>query len=71
MNLFGSPGCKVERAPSWRRCARCEGTALAAKGMAFYALVQPPGVLHLVPAEPPRDKRLLRLSQRFNLRNET
>ena len=38
--------------------------------MPFYALVQPPGVLHLVPAEPPRDQRLLRLSQRFNLRNE-
>ena len=38
--------------------------------MQLYALVQPPGVLHLVPAEPPKDLKLLRLSQRFGLRNE-
>ena len=37
--------------------------------MLLYALVQPPGVLHLVPAEPPKELKLLRLSQRFGLRN--
>ena len=38
--------------------------------MPFYALVQPPDVLHLVPEEPKREGPLLRLSKRFpELRN--
>ena len=33
--------------------------------MPYYALVQPPDVLHLVPAEPTKEKSLLRLKKRF------
>ena len=50
--------------------AHYEGTALTMKGMRAYALVQPPNVLHIVPAEPPKDRKLLQLSKRFGLRNE-
>ena len=33
--------------------------------MPYYALVQPPDVLHLVPAEPTKEKSLLRFKKRF------
>ena len=40
--------------------------ALATKEMPFHALVQPPYVLHLVPAEPAsKEKPLQRLTKRF------
>ena len=46
--------------------ARYEGGALATKTMPFHAVVQPPNVLHLVPAEPAsKEKPLQRLTKRF------
>ena len=56
---------------AWRGRARCEGNCARCEGNgALSARTAPPGVLHLVPVEPPKDRKLLRLSQRFGLRNE-
>ena len=47
-----------------------EATALTPKQMAYYAVVEPPGVLHVVRREPPKDQPIGDLCNRHSLRKD-